>query len=177
MSRRRVARAAVAVAAVVALSGCGGPEVPDVDVRTAATGATAPTTELEPGGWPEVAAFVAAASAAGDATVVNLFASWCAPCERELPLLLATSTVTPGVRWVGVATEDLPEDAAAFVARMGVDWPSVLDREASVHVALEGIAMPTTAFFDADGELVSVVTGELDVEQLTDELARIAPDA
>lgn len=164
------------LAALVALSACSTrPEVPEVDVAAAAAGATAPDGVLVDGGWPEVAAYVHESAAAGKATVVNLFASWCAPCERELPLLLETSALTPQVRWLGVASEDRREHAEPFVDRLGVTWPSVLDLRATTHIELESLAMPTTAFFDADGQLRAVVVGELDADRLERELARITP--
>ncbi len=171
---RRLLGCLLAVSALVGCSTDGRP-LPDVDTAAAAAGAAAPEGVLVDGGWPEVAAFVQESAAAGQGTVVNVFASWCAPCERELPLLLGVSEETPDVRWLGVASEDRRKDAEPFVERMGVTWPSVLDPPASTHIALEGVAMPTTAFFDADGELVSVVIGELDAGQLADELARITP--
>lgn len=165
-----------ALALAVTLAGCGvGRDVPDVDVAAAAAGVEPPEGVLVDGGWPEVAAFVEESAAAGQATVVNMFASWCAPCERELPLLLEVSASTPDVRWLGVASEDRRQHAEPFVERMQVTWPSVLDESASTHEALESLAMPTTAFFDADGELRSVVIGELEAEQLEGELARIRP--
>lgn len=173
MSRRPLA---VLLAALVTLSACGaGPELPEVDVAAAAAAATAPDGVLVDGGWPEVAAYVQESAAAGKGTVVNLFASWCAPCERELPLLLETSGRTPDVRWLGVASEDRRRDAEPFVERMEVTWPSVLDLQATTHVELESLAMPTTAFFDADGQLRAVVVGELDAERLERELAGITP--
>lgn len=167
---------ALLLAALVALSACSPrSEVPEVDLAAAAVGATAPDGVLVEGGWPEVAAYVRESAAAGKGTVVNLFASWCAPCERELPLLLETSARTPEVRWLGVASEDRRRDAEPFVARLEVTWPSVLDLEATTNVALESLAMPTTAFFDADGQLRAVVIGELDADRLERELARITP--
>lgn len=149
--------------------------LPQVDVSADGRGATPPDEVLVDGGWSEVAAFVDESAAAGKGTVVNFFASWCAPCERELPLLLETSTTTPDVRWLGVASEDRREDAEPFVERLDVTWPSVLDPKASAHIALEGIAMPTTAFFDASGELQRVVIGELDEDELAEALATIRP--
>lgn len=171
-----VSRLVAVLAAAALLAGCSdGRDLPEVDVAAAAQGAAAPDGVLVDGGWPEVAAFVQESAEEGRATVVNIFASWCAPCERELPLLLATSEQTPEVRWLGVASEDRRADAEPFVERLGVTWPSVLDPPASTHIALDGIAMPTTAFFDADGELRSVVIGELDADELTAELDRITP--
>ena len=174
--RRLLAGLLVGLLVSVFLVGCtNGRDVPDVDVAAAGAGATPPDGVLVDGGWPEVAAFVQESATAGQGTVVNMFASWCAPCERELPLLLEASATTPGVRWLGVASEDRRQDAAEFVRRTELSWPSVLDPDASTHEALESLAMPTTAFFDADGQLQSVVIGELDAEQLRGELARIRP--
>lgn len=171
---RRLLGSAVAVALL--LAGCSeGRPLPDVDVAAAAQGAEVPDGVLTDGGWPEVAAFVMDSAADGRGTVVNMFASWCAPCERELPLLLEVSATTPDVRWLGVASEDRRRDAEPFVQRMQVTWPSVLDLDASTHAALESLAMPTTAFFDASGQLRSVVIGELDAEELEAGLARIRP--
>jgi len=165
----------VLVGALVLVGCSDGRSVPDVDVVAASAGADAPEGVLVDGGWPEVAAFVRESAAADRGTVVNLFASWCAPCERELPLLLEVSQRTPGVRWLGVASEDRRKDAEAFVERLQVTWPSVLDLRATTHAALESLAMPTTAFFDVDGELQSIVIGELDADRLDAELDRIRP--
>lgn len=169
----RLAAALLGVAVV--LVGCAdGRQLPEVDLD-AGQGVEAPDDVLVDGGWPQVAAFVQESAAQDKATVVNIFASWCAPCERELPLLLATSEQTPDVRWLGVASEDRRRDAEPFVDRLEVTWPSVLDPPATTHIELQGTAMPTTAFFDADGRLRQIVVGELDEEQLDAALATVAP--
>ncbi|MFT4744652.1 MAG: thiol-disulfide isomerase/thioredoxin [Nonlabens sp.] len=167
----------ISLLAATVLAGCAGRSVPAVDVAAAAVGATSPMAGdvLIFGGWPQTAAFVQDASAAGDASVVNIFASWCAPCEAELPVLLAASENEPGVQFLGVASEDRVKEAAPFIERMAVTWPTILDLTATTHIAFEGIAMPTTAFFDVTGSLVSVVTGLLTPEMLADELSRIRP--
>lgn len=175
--RGAVLRGALAVALVaVVLSACGGGRaLPVLDVRADAAGAEPPATGdvLVTGGWPTVAAFVAEAAADGEATVVNLFASWCDPCADELPLLLETSATTTGVRWLGVAIQDVPRNASPFVEEFDVVWPTVLDLEGSTLDALGGAVMPTTAFFDADGRLVGVVDGIVDEDRLARELAGI----
>lgn len=176
VGRGRLLAGALLLALMLAgCTGTSGRPLPDVDVAAAAAGTSPPEGVLVDGGWPEVAAFVQESADAGQGTVVNLFASWCAPCERELPLLLDTAQRTPAIRWLGVASEDRRDDAEAFVRRLEVTWPSVLDLPATTHEALQSLAMPTTAFFDADGELRSIVIGELDAERLEAELARIRP--
>jgi cytochrome c biogenesis protein CcmG/thiol:disulfide interchange protein DsbE len=61
-------------------------------------------------------------------TVVNVFASWCAPCEVEHPLLVRMQR--SGVRVVGLAYKDDPAKTAAFLARLGDPFAQVLsDRD------------------------------------------------
>lgn len=173
----RPVRALLAALVAGVLSACsGGTPPPDLDVAAAAEGGTAPEApgELVDGGWSDAAAFVAAAAADGRPSAINLFASWCAPCEAELPLLLEASDERPEVAWLGIDSEDLPrERGEEFVERLEVDWPVLYDPTASVHIALEGRVMPVTAFFDADGELVEVVQGELDRARLDGLLDRV----
>jgi len=167
---------AVLVAAVLAACSSGTP-LPELDVVAAGADGAVPEApgELVDGGWSDAAAFVAAAAAAGRPSAINVFASWCAPCEAELPLLLEASDERPQVAWLGIDSEDLPrERGVEFVERLEVDWPVLYDPVASVHIALEGRVMPVTAFFDADGELVEVVQGELDRARLDGLLDRVA---
>lgn len=175
MTRRCLALLAVLLTVVLAACSAGTP-LPDLDVATAAAEGTVPDApgELVDGGWADAAAFVAAAAADGRPSAVNVFASWCAPCEAELPLLLAASDDRPEVAWLGIDSEDVPRERGEdFVERLQVDWPVLYDPTASVHIALEGRVMPITAFFDADGELVEVVQGELDAPRLDALLDRV----
>lgn len=173
--RPRVALALAATALVAAA--CGGRTLPPLDVEAEGEGIAAPLEgdRLVEGGWPLVAAFVRDAAAAGDAVVVNLFASWCAPCADELPLLIEESRRTPGVRWIGVATQDVPRNAEPFVDRFAIPWATTLDLDADTYDALEGVVMPTTAFFDADGRLVRIVDGQVDEATLVEALRTVAP--
>ena len=140
--------------------------------RSSGVPAPADGDVLVEGGWPQVAAFVRESADSGRPSVVNLFASWCEPCEEELPLLLATSEADDGVRWIGVATSDVRRNAAPFVQQQAVTWPTVLDLDATTYDALLGRVMPTTAFFDAEGRLVDVVDGIVDEGRLATALDR-----
>ena len=51
----------------------------------------------------------------GTPLVVNVWASWCEPCERETPMLTAAAADHPGVRFVGVNTQDSREGAESFI--------------------------------------------------------------
>jgi cytochrome c biogenesis protein CcmG, thiol:disulfide interchange protein DsbE len=179
------AAAAVLTAAVVVLSGCapsgaGGAAGPGggsggVDLLALASDGRAVDGVLVPGTVDDVAATVARNVADGRPTVVNLFASWCAPCEREMPLLLDAATARPDVAWLGVAHADVRLPAEQWVERLGVDIPSVFDPDGTVAEAVGLRGMPTTLFVAADGTVVAQHTGELTEALLEGYLADIAP--
>ncbi|MFD0594982.1 TlpA family protein disulfide reductase [Catellatospora coxensis] len=82
--------------------------------------------------------------------VINLWASWCAPCRKELPAFqrLADSGRVPVL---GVVTED-SRDAAAWLAdELKVSLPSVYDRSGALKAAAGEMALPLTLFVAADG--------------------------
>lgn len=128
-----------------------------------------PDAYLEPGGWPEAAAFVAREAASGRPTLINIFASWCGPCEREIPLLLETRDANPDVAFLGIDHLDKLEDGEAFIDELGIDFPTIHDLDGDVAFAVGGRGMPTTVIFDRDGRLTGRVVGEL-TESSLDEL-------
>lgn len=66
----------------------------------------------------------------GRPTVVNLWASWCAPCRKEMPALQAAAMrYDRQVRFLGVDTKDSPEAAAAFLRELWVTYPQAVDPE------------------------------------------------
>jgi thiol-disulfide isomerase/thioredoxin len=105
----------------------------------------------------------------GKSLVLNFWATWCAPCRREIPLLesLATEWQPRGVAVVGVAVDHRAEviaigeqDALDAAAALGVDSP----------------VFPFTVFTDRQGEIVAVFVGELHRAQadlILSEVARL----
>jgi cytochrome c biogenesis protein CcmG, thiol:disulfide interchange protein DsbE len=154
----------------------GGPTLPadaGLDVADAPTPAEIPPPDarLFPGGWPEAAAFVAREAEAGRPTLVNLFASWCLPCEREMPMLLQAADDHPDVAFLGIDHQDRLEDGEAFVTELGIDIPTIHDLAGDVAFAVGARGMPTTVVFDRDGRLAGRVVGELteaSLQQLLD---------
>lgn len=85
--------------------------------------------------------------------VVNLWASSCAPCREELPLLQELADRTAGrLHVVGVDTFDDRSAGASFAADKGVSFPTLFDPEKKLLTALGKINLPITVFVGADGK-------------------------
>ena len=104
--------------------------------------------------------------------VVNLWASWCAPCRAELPYFAELHD--SGVDVLGVNFQDTqPAAALAMAAHSGVDFPSVADVEGALRAPLRISAMPTTLFVDRDGTVTATLAQEF---SSYDELAAAAAE-
>lgn len=109
----------------------------------------------------------------GSVVLVNVWASWCVPCQREQPLLVdAYARLAPrGVRFVGINVRDRPEQARAFLQRYGnAPWPSVVDPDGRRAVEWGTFALPETYLVDRSGTVVAKAVGELQAQWLQDNL-------
>ena len=100
----------------------------------------------------------------GRVTLVNFWASWCAPCQVEHPMLMRLAR-EPGLQLVGVDYKDAPENGRRFLARNGVPFTAV-GADATGRVAIDfGVyGVPETFIVGPDGvirdKLVGIVTPE-----------------
>ena len=116
------------------------------------------------------------ALAGGKPLVVNLWASWCPPCRREMPVLAAAQQARPDIVFVYANQREDAAAASAFLDRSGVTLRNVvLDSEAALGKAAGSSALPTTLFYDARGRLVDTHLGELSDASLASKLQKIAP--
>lgn len=93
-------------------------------------------------------------------TVVNVFASWCGPCEIEHPQLSALREA--GLPVIGIAHRDDPAGTRAFLARLGDPFRAVLlDRDGRAGVELGVAGVPETFLVGADGVVIDKVSGPL----------------
>lgn len=90
----------------------------------------------------------------GQPVVLTFFASWCYPCEQDMPILeRAQHDDGPRIAVVGVNYQDFPDDTRAFVRRLGVTFPTLIEDSSDNPVAAryDVHAMPDTLFIDARG--------------------------
>lgn len=110
-------------------------------------------------------------SLSGRPMVVNLWASWCAPCRTEMPdIERSYQKYKDRVSFMGV-TDDVMLDAARKVAdETGATYPLYQDGTGEVQKALGVVTLPATAFVDADGRVVETHLGRITSERLDEEL-------
>lgn len=100
-------------------------------------------------------------AAAQGPMLVNFFASWCAPCEIEQPVLMGLRG--RGVRLVGVAYKDAPPNTQAMLARLGDPFAlTVVDRDGRAGVEFGVTGVPETYLIGRDGQVLAKHTGPLD---------------
>lgn len=115
------------------------------------------------------------ASFRGKPTVVNLWASWCPPCQREMPVFEQAQRDRPDIQFVFVNQGETAAKVGTWLARQRLTLANVLiDESLSASAAYNQRGYPTTLFFAADGQLVRVRVGELSAATLGAQLKRIS---
>lgn len=115
-----------------------------------------------------------AALAAGKPMVVNLWATWCPPCRREMPVLAAAQKQETGVRFVFVNQGENGATAQRYFTAAGLDVANVLlDPGAGIGREVGSMGLPTTLFYAANGRLIDTHLGELSVASLASKLNQL----
>ncbi len=112
-------------------------------------------------------------------TVINVWASWCAPCRAEAPLLQEFSIQYPQVQFAGVLTRDNISSAKAFYENFNLTYPTFIDD--SILIGFKGSlipnAIPTTLIIDKQGKVAVRISGEVTVAILKKMLEKVITDA
>jgi thiol-disulfide isomerase/thioredoxin len=100
----------------------------------------------------------------GVPTLVNLWATWCAPCVKELPTLQKLFNQKHGLVYVAAISQDTAPRASieAWVAQRKLDLPIYRDPKMAVSGALGAEVLPTSILYDANGKEVWRYVGDLD---------------
>lgn len=117
---------------------------------------------------------VATETLRGQPTVINLWATWCGPCRREMPVLAEAQRNMPHVRFVFADQGESAAQVKGYMERNGLALDNVLidgNLELSHYYNVRGY--PTTLFLDAEGRLLDLHMGELSRATLADRLRRI----
>jgi DsbE subfamily thiol:disulfide oxidoreductase len=109
----------------------------------------------------------------GQVVVVNVWASWCPPCEAEIPILLDAQRryADQGLAVLGIATQDRPAAAREAAAAWGADaYPSIPDADGKLAVTWGTRGVPETFVVDRDGVVVERHIGPVTAQWLDDRL-------
>ncbi|MBN7768327.1 TlpA family protein disulfide reductase [Marinobacter daepoensis] len=112
--------------------------------------------------------------AQGTPTVVNLWATWCPPCIREMPVLEAAQAEHPNIRFVFANQREQPETIQSFIEAQQLSLDNLyLDGQGRIAGAVGSQGLPTTLFYNAEGQLVDTHFGELSKATLARGLEKI----
>lgn len=114
----------------------------------------------------------------GKKLVVNLWATWCPPCRREMTVLQAAQQTDADVVFLFVNQAENPREVATFLARQHLQLDNILfDSKAELPRYVGSAALPTTLFYDSNGRFSATHLGELSTASLRHQLDNLSEPA
>ena len=99
--------------------------------------------------------------------ILNLWASWCIPCENEVSELKIISE-TVGYSVIGILVEDSAENGMEFIQKNNISYQNVLDSTIADRILIQFIwsGIPTTLVLDNNLEIISTINGEITAKEI-----------
>lgn len=188
-------RAVLAGAAALVIAGCSGGAIAQNSPQSSGisfVSGSYSSTYYKPGSRPAAPAVTGTTLAGrrfaltadrGNLVVLNFWGSWCSPCRREAPALVALAAhfSKDPVRFVGDDVHDSPATALAFERTYSVSYPSFNDPGEQVALAFHGtvppVAIPTTLLIDRTGHIAGRVVGEISYNGLRTLISKILAES
>lgn len=173
MSRSRALPVIVAGIALLALTACSGKEPAAGSGFVAGDGSLVVIDESQRQPAPEITGTTlegkpfSLSSLRGKIAILNVWASWCAPCRAEAPVLEKTwkAQQDNGVQFIGLDTRDSDTAALSFIRKFGITYPNVIDRDGALQLRFAGTlppeAIPSTLVIDANGKVAARALGKV----------------
>ncbi|OLC67697.1 MAG: hypothetical protein AUH69_03325 [Actinobacteria bacterium 13_1_40CM_4_65_12] len=117
---------------------------------------------------------VSLAGLLGRPLVINFWATYCAPCRVEMPMLQSKVGAQPAVRLVLINEGDSAQAARSFLSSAGIHQPALLDSDLAVGRAYGAVALPITVFVRADGSIAARQIGQINEPVLVAELSNLS---
>lgn len=110
----------------------------------------------------------------GKPLVINLWASWCPPCRREMPLLVEAQKKNKNIAFVFVNEDNDPDEALFFADQMKLSTKSIVaDYDFGLMRMFGARVLPTTLYYSKEGELVATHVGGLSEATLANGLQKL----
>lgn len=109
--------------------------------------------------------------------IIDLFATWCPPCQQETPVLrsLAAAYRDRGLQIIGVSVGELSSTVAAYAERYQLGYPLLVDVNSDLFRAAGAGGIPTKLVLDANGHVLRVLTGPVTQESATALVEELLP--
>ena len=110
----------------------------------------------------------------GQTVVINLWASYCIPCQQEARMLegVYQDYRAQGVVFLGINTDDIDSDARAYLEEYGVTYPNAPDKGGAIEDDYRITGIPETFIVNADGEIVRHFISAVSERDLRSEIDR-----
>lgn len=97
----------------------------------------------------------------GKPLLINVWASWCGPCRKEMPSLQRLASKYNGKQFnlIGVSTDDYRDKAQAFIKTLDIKFDNYIDHKLALENMLGASTIPLTVFVDAEGRVIDKVSG------------------